>query len=61
MHKMYDAAEEARKAKLAEWADWLDSHEERLERAKERLGDKWLLSPTYNNFYQPVLSKKVQQ
>lgn len=45
MHKMYDAAEEARKAKLAEWSEWLDSHEERLERAKERLGSLYLLHP----------------
>lgn len=59
MHKMYDAAEEARKAKLREMYEWVDSHEERLERAKERLGDRYLLSPNYNGHYIPELAKKV--
>lgn len=42
---MKDYAEAARKAKLREWAAWVDSHEERIARAKEALGDKWLLAP----------------
>lgn len=42
---MFDAYTEQRKAKLREWAAWVDSHEERIERAKEALGDKWLLHP----------------
>lgn len=42
---MFDMYTEQRKAKLREWAAWVDSHEERIERAKEALGDKWLLAP----------------
>lgn len=57
--KMFDAAEEARKAALREMYDYVDSHEERLERAKERLGDRYLLAPNYNGHYVPELTKKV--
>jgi CRISPR/Cas system CSM-associated protein Csm2 small subunit len=59
--KMFDAHEEARKAALREMYEYVDSHEERLEHAKELLGDKYLLSPNYNGHYVPVLSKKVTQ
>lgn len=57
--KMHDFAEQARKAALREIYEYVDSHEERLERAKERLGDRYLLSPNYNGHYMPVLTKKV--
>jgi hypothetical protein len=40
-----DHFEAQRKAKLREWAEYVDSHEERLERAKEQLGDRYLLAP----------------
>lgn len=56
---MVDAYEQQRKAKLREWSEWVDSIEDRLAQAKERLGDKWLLSPNYNGHYVPELSKKV--
>ena len=42
---MFDAHESKRKEMLKQWAEYLDSHEERIERAKEALGDKWLLHP----------------
>lgn len=42
---MIDANEMARKAALAEMAAFIDSHEDRLARAKEALGDKYLLAP----------------
>ena len=42
---MNDLFTEQRKAKLREWAAWVDSQEERIERAKEALGNKWLLAP----------------
>lgn len=56
---MKDYAEAARKAKLREWSEWVDGIEDRLAQAKERLGDKWLLSPNYNGHYVPELTKKV--
>jgi hypothetical protein len=42
---MFDVYERERKEKLKEWAEWIDTHEERLERAKERLGERWVLHP----------------
>jgi len=56
-----DAHEQARKADLARTYEYVDSHEERLERAKELLGDRYLLSPNYNGHYVPMLTKKVTQ
>lgn len=54
-----DHFEQQRKAKLREWAEYVDSHEDRLARAKEQLGDRYLLSPNYNGHYVPMLTKKV--
>lgn len=42
---MIDAYEIQRKAALAEWAEYVDSIEDRIARAKEALGDKYLLAP----------------
>lgn len=42
---MKDMFTEQRKALLKEWSEYVDSHEERLERAKEQLGTKYLLHP----------------
>lgn len=42
---MFDAYTEQRKAMLKQWSEWVDSHEERIERAKEALGERWLLHP----------------
>lgn len=42
---MIDFHTEQRKAMLKEMAEYVDSHEERLERAKEQLGDRYLLAP----------------
>ena len=42
---MFDAYTEQRKAMLKRLYEYVDSHEERIERAKEALGDKWLLHP----------------
>lgn len=56
---MVDLYTAQRQAKLKEWAEFVDSIEDRLAQAKERLGDKWLLSPNYNGHYVPELSKKV--
>lgn len=42
---MFDAYTEQRKAMLKRLYEYVDSHEERIERAKEALGDKWLLAP----------------
>ena len=44
--KMFDHAEQHRKAMLKRLYDFVDSHEERLARAKEALGDKYLLAPS---------------
>lgn len=44
--KMFDHAEAARKKALKEWAEYVDSMEERIERAKEALGERWLLHPS---------------
>ncbi|MDR5756992.1 MULTISPECIES: hypothetical protein [unclassified Caballeronia] len=42
---MKDMFTEQRKALLKDWSEYVDSHEERLERAKEALGDRYLLAP----------------
>lgn len=42
---MFDAYERQRKEKLREWSEYVDSVEERIERAKEQLGDRYLLAP----------------
>ena len=42
---MFDHYTEQRKAMLKEWAEYVDSVEERLARAKEALGDRYLLAP----------------
>lgn len=42
---MTDLFTEKRKELLKEWSEYVDSHEERLARAKEALGDKYLLHP----------------
>ncbi|MBC8642106.1 hypothetical protein IAG25_35460 [Caballeronia sp. EK] len=55
---MFDLYTEQRKAMLKQLYEYVDSHEERLARAKEMLGDKWLLSPNYNGHYVPELMKK---
>jgi hypothetical protein len=44
--EMRDEFEQQRKAMLREWADYVDSVEERIERAKERLGERYLLHPS---------------
>lgn len=43
---MTDLHTEQRKAMLKEMAEYVDSHEERLERAKEALGERYLLHPS---------------
>lgn len=43
--KMFDAAEEQRKQSLREWASYVDSVEDRIARAREALGDRYLLAP----------------
>lgn len=43
---MKDLYTTQRKVMLKEMAEYVDSHEERLERAKEALGDRYLLHPT---------------
>ncbi|MCP3709760.1 hypothetical protein M3I54_22715 [Paraburkholderia sp. CNPSo 3274] len=43
---MFDAFTEQRQQKLREWSDYVDSREERLERAKEALGENYLLHPS---------------
>jgi len=42
---MFDHYTEQRKAMLKEWAEYVDSVEERIARAKEALGDRYLLAP----------------
>lgn len=42
---MQDMFTEQRQALLKSWSDWVDSHEERIERAKEALGERYLLHP----------------
>lgn len=42
---MFDHYTEQRKAMLKRLYEYVDSHEERIERAKEALGDKYLLAP----------------
>lgn len=42
---MFDAFEMQRKEALRQWAEYVDSIEERIERAKEQLGDRYLLHP----------------
>ncbi|MEI5996798.1 hypothetical protein H3V53_06170 [Paraburkholderia bengalensis] len=59
--KMVDFNEAERQVRLKEMAEFVDSHEDRLAEAKERLGDKYLLSPNYNGHYVPILTKKVPQ
>ncbi|MFD1558315.1 hypothetical protein ACFSHT_22240 [Paraburkholderia silviterrae] len=44
--KMFDAAEVQRKQTLREWAEYVDSVEERIARAREQLGDRYLLHPS---------------
>lgn len=43
---MDDLYTEQRQAMLKEMAEYVDSHEERLERAKEQLGERYLLHPS---------------
>ena len=43
--KMFDHHEQQRKAMLKRLYEFVDSHEERIERAKEALGDRYLLHP----------------
>lgn len=43
---MFDAFEIQRKEALRQWAEYVDSIEERIERAKEQLGERYLLHPT---------------
>lgn len=43
--KMHDYHEQQRKAALKQWAEYVDSVEDRLARAKEQLGDRYLLAP----------------
>jgi ppGpp synthetase/RelA/SpoT-type nucleotidyltranferase len=42
---MFDAHTEQRQKMLREWAEYVDSVEERTERAKEQLGERYLLHP----------------
>jgi hypothetical protein len=42
---MFDAYETQRKEQLRQWAEYVDSVEDRLARAKEQLGDRYLLAP----------------
>jgi hypothetical protein len=42
---MEDHYTEARHALIKEWSEYVDSLEERLEREKERLGERYLLHP----------------
>lgn len=42
---MFDHYTEQRKAMLKRLYEYVDSHEERIERAKEALGDKYLCAP----------------
>jgi hypothetical protein len=42
---MFDLYTEQRKAMLKKLYEYVDSHEERIARAKEALGDKYLLAP----------------
>lgn len=42
---MFDHYTEQRKAMLKRLYEYVDSHEERLARAKEALGDRYLLAP----------------
>lgn len=42
---MFDLYTEQRKAMLKKLYEYVDSHEERVARAKEALGDKYLLAP----------------
>jgi ppGpp synthetase/RelA/SpoT-type nucleotidyltranferase len=43
--KMFDAAEAQRKSTLRDWASYVDSVEDRIARAREALGDRYLLAP----------------
>jgi hypothetical protein len=38
--------EKQRKEQLRQWSEYVDSIEDRLARAKEQLGDRYLLAPT---------------
>ncbi|MFL9904593.1 hypothetical protein PQR71_41780 [Paraburkholderia fungorum] len=42
---MFDAFEVQRKAMLKQWGEYVDSIDERRERAKEALGERYLLHP----------------
>lgn len=42
---MFDAFEQQRKAALKQMGEYVDSIEERRERAKEALGERYLLHP----------------
>lgn len=42
---MIDAFTEQRKEMLRQWGEYVDSIDERRERAKEALGEKYLLHP----------------
>lgn len=42
---MFDAYTEQRQKMLREWAEYVDSIEDRIARAKEALGDRYLLAP----------------
>lgn len=42
---MTDLFTAQRQAKLREWAEYVDSMEERIARAKEALGERYLLHP----------------
>lgn len=41
---MFDAYEKQRKEQLRQWSEYVDSIEDRLARAKEQLGDRYLLA-----------------
>jgi len=43
---MFDAYTEQRQKMLRDWAEYVDSIEERTERAKEQLGERYLLHPS---------------
>jgi hypothetical protein len=43
---MFDAHTEQRHKQLREWADYVDSPEDRIARAKEALGNRYLLHPS---------------
>lgn len=42
---MFDAYTEQRQKMLREWAEYVDSLEDRIARAKEQLGERYLLHP----------------